>query len=332
MPDLRETVLRATLEAERLHRGMKSEEQLTPKSGAVDVFGAIVRLGIELLFKPLDGLLGAYVPVGNASGILVTTERQLAIQRFTAAHELGHAYLKHDARLDNDQILRRSPFGNPHYDLREVAADTFASMFLMPEWLVNFHAAHQEWDWRNLSDPVVVYQLSLRLGVSYDALCRTLRRYDLLDPHTFRSLSSIPPKRIKQRILGDHPAESWYANVWLLTERDEGSVIHGEPADIFVVRLREMSGAGYLWNLDQVRDAGFAIVADERRIPSDVVGGAVERILTARADDPCSGLIQAEQRRPWNPKDSVSRFSFSYDFRGKERGLPRFVREVQLAA
>jgi len=334
MPDLRETILGATLEAERLHKELKSQTQLDRLSGNVDVFGAIVHLGIGLLFKHLDGLLGAYVPVKDTSGILVTTERQLSVQRFTAAHELGHAYLKHEASLDDEQILKRSPFGNVHYDLREVAADTFASMFLMPEWLINFHAEHQGWDWRNLSDPISVYQLSLRVGVSYDTLCRTLRRYNLLDQPTFSALTAVPRKQIKQKILENHPTKNWYPNVWVLTERDEGSIIHGEPTDIFVVRLKEMSGAGYLWNLDQVQAAGFAIVADERRLPAaqDVIGGDVERVLTAQAEQPCNGLISAEQARPWDPADTVAKFTFAYDFRGKERGLPRVAREVQLAA
>jgi Zn-dependent peptidase ImmA (M78 family) len=334
MVDLRDTILGATLEAERLHKQLKTQDHLNRLSGDIDVFGAIVHLGIQLLFKRLDGLLGAYVPVKTASGILVTTERQLAVQRFTAAHELGHAYLNHEASLDDEQILKRSPFTSAAYDLREVAADTFASMFLMPDWLINFHAEHQGWDWRSLTDPICVYQMALRLGVSYDALCRTLLRYNLLDRATFRALIDIPRKQIKQKILENHPAENWYPNVWLLTERDEGAIIHGEPTDIFVVRLKENSGAGYLWNLDQVRAAGFAIVADERRLSpmQDEIGGAVERVLTAQAALPCNGVISAEQTRPWSPADALARFTFSYDFRGKERGLPRVAREVQLAA
>lgn len=334
MVDMRDTILGATLEAERLHKQLKTQERLVQLSGNIDVFGAIVHLGIKLLFKPLDGLLGAYVPAQNRSGILVTTQRALAVQRFTAAHELGHAYLQHDARIDDKRILKRSPFANVKYDLREVAADTFASMFLMPEWLINFHAERQGWDWNSVSDPVTVYQLSLRVGVSYDALCRTLLRYNFLSQQDFSRLADIPRKQIKQRLLENHPVKNWYPNVWLLTEHDEGSIIYGEPTDIFVVRLKEMSGAGYLWNLDQVQAAGFAIVADERRLPAteDEIGGTVDRILTAQAELPCNGTISAEQTRPWNPSDSLARFSFAYDFRGKERGLPRAAREVAFAA
>jgi Zn-dependent peptidase ImmA (M78 family) len=334
MSDIREIILGATLEAERLHKELDSAEHLRRSPGSVDVFGAIEHLGLGLLFRPLDGLLGAYVPVENDSGILVTTERPLAIQRFTAAHELGHAYLKHELMLDDDQILKRSPFARPMYDHREIAADTFAAMFLMPDWLINLHAERQGWDWQSLSDPICVYQLALRMGVSYEAICRTLRKYNLLDNRAFASLNAIPPKEIKQKILPENPGKSWHPNVWLLTERDQGSIINGEPSDIFVVRLKEMSGAGYLWNLDQVQTEGFAIVRDERRLsPSDdLIGGAVERVLTVQAEAPRNGVIFAEQARPWEPTNPLATFSFSYDFRGKEHGWARVTREVQLAA
>jgi hypothetical protein len=207
-------------------------------------------------------------------------------------------------------------------------------MFLMPEWLITLHAERQQWNSRALADPICVYQLALRMGVSYEAICRTLLGHKYLDTRGFAALHAIQPREIKQKILKEKPGKSWHPNVWLLTERGEGSIINGEPSDIFVVRLKEMSGAGYLWNLDQVQAEGFAIVADETKLPGpdDLIGGAVERVLTAQAEVPRSGTISAEQTRPWAPSDPLSTFSFSYDFRGKEHGLARVTRGVQLAA
>jgi len=63
----------------------------------------------------------------------VTTQRQLPVQRFTAAHELGHAALGHETSLDIDEILARSPFVEAEsYDLREIQANAFASQLLTP--------------------------------------------------------------------------------------------------------------------------------------------------------------------------------------------------------
>jgi Zn-dependent peptidase ImmA (M78 family)/predicted secreted protein len=333
MANSRDTILEATLEAERLHKALKTKSRLEELSGQIDVFGSIVDQDVALIFKPLDGLLGAYLR-SPSPGIIITTERTLAIQRFTAAHELGHSYLKHIASLDDDSILHRSPFVDADYDLRELAADTFAATFLMPEWVVNFHAERQKWNWQDLSYPVPAYQLSLRLGVSYEACIRVLRRNGLIDQSVLSRLLAIQPKSIKQRILADHQIPNWYPNVWVLTEKDAGARISGEPNDVFVVKLKENSGAGYLWNLDQVRQAGFLIVGDERK-PMDEgleIGGAVDRVLTARSMEPCVGQIAAVESRPWSPSEQTMQFSFSYDLRGKEHGLPRAVSELYAAA
>ncbi len=142
MPDKRDTILEATLEAERLHKQLGTKSRLQEASGAIDVFGAVVQCDVALLFKRLDGLLGAFMRKPSP-GIIVTTERPLAIQRFTAAHELGHSYLKHSASLDDESILHRSPYADAAYDHMELAADTFAASFLMPEWAINFHAERQ---------------------------------------------------------------------------------------------------------------------------------------------------------------------------------------------
>ena len=66
---------------------------------------------LPLLLRPLKGLLGAYLP-HPIPGVLVTTERPLSIQRFTAAHEVGHFRLEHLPSLDDESILRRMAMPN----------------------------------------------------------------------------------------------------------------------------------------------------------------------------------------------------------------------------
>lgn len=97
MNAIREAVLLGSLEAAQLH----ADAGLDSTSGAVsiDVYEFIASRDIELVFHKLGGLLGAYLEI-QRPGILVTTERPLAIQRFTAAHELGHAVLKHKIGVD----------------------------------------------------------------------------------------------------------------------------------------------------------------------------------------------------------------------------------------
>lgn len=328
MPNRRDSVLEGTLEAARLQRDFKIQDQIALHGGRIDVFAAIIDKGAQLVFKKLDGLLGAYIPVPSP-GILVTTERPLAIQRFTAAHELGHFYMNHRSSLDDEEILQRLSFLRSSFDSNEVAANAFASEFLLPEWLVEYHAHRQEWSLNNLHDPANIYQLSLRVGVSYEATCWILQKHKLLTKTVAQKLLDTERKAIKQQLLGGHSLPNWFPNVWLLTERDQGSAIYGEPSDVFVVRLKEHTGSGYLWNLDQVSAAGFTVVSDERQ-PSEKegeIGGAVERILMARSDEPAIGNIDFVESRPWDHSDVFGRFSFAYDFRGKEHGMPRAARE-----
>ncbi len=101
MHNRRDAVLEGTLEAARLQRHFRLEKTITQHDGRIDVFTAIIDKGAQLVFRKLEGLLGAYIPVPNP-GILVTTERTLAIQRFTAAHELGHVMGQPDEYTDTD--------------------------------------------------------------------------------------------------------------------------------------------------------------------------------------------------------------------------------------
>ena len=327
----RDSVLEGVLEATRLHAQLGSPKRLHT-DGNVDVFGVIVRMKLGLVFRPLKGLLGAYLP-GDNPGILVTTERPLSIQRFTGAHELGHFFMKHQGSLDDNSVIERSPFAKG-YEPVEVAANSFAAAFLMPRWLLEHHAEKQHWTRSNFAETHTIYQLSLRVGTSYQATCWGLQQQGVLNIRDAKLLADIEVKGLKKQLLGERTLQSWHGNVWVLTEKDQGTLICGEPHDVFIVRLKEQSGAGYLWDLDQVRAAGFNIVSDERVIPHHEkdVGGAVERVLTAKSEVPTMGNFEFLQRRPWDQSDVIGNFSLGYDLRGKEQGKPRAARENLPAA
>lgn len=128
--------------AARLLSQSETRVKMQTLGGSVDVFDAAVSLNLPLLMRPLKGLLGAYIP-DPIPGVLVTTERQLSIQRFTAAHELGHFRMQHRPSFDDESILRRmtmTPVAKAtDPDFQEVEADAFAVAFLMPKWLIEWH-------------------------------------------------------------------------------------------------------------------------------------------------------------------------------------------------
>src|SRR5260370_21304922 len=170
----RYAILNAVVAADRLHREFDTKARAERGEGRSDVFGSVVKRDIPVMFRPLKGLLGAYIDNPD-QGVLVTTQRPLPVQRFTAAHELGHAALGHEASLDEEDILTRALFvTEASYDPREIQANAFSTELLTPRWLLVQHMKRQGWTRENLTDPVVVYQLALRMGSSYSATCYAL--------------------------------------------------------------------------------------------------------------------------------------------------------------
>lgn len=319
----------------RLHRDYALQEQAASGGGRIDVFRVILQLGVPLLFRPLSGLLGAFLP-RPTPGILVTTQRNLSIQRFTAAHELGHYVLEHAASLDDESILKRSPYNRPTYSQVEIAADVFAAEFLIPKWLLLTHLSRQNWSHSEVAQPAIVYQLSLRLGTSYSATCRALLRHGITDNSTYSVQAAQMPKAIKKSILGQAPPENWRSDVWLLGPNDEGAIIEGRPGDIFIVRLRENVGSGYLWNFDSLVSQPFSVIRDERVMSSQTgsIGGEVERVVAAQSQREAQqeGHLQFQESRPWQASsEPLNRFSFSYAL-FVENGIPRAARTSLAAA
>jgi Zn-dependent peptidase ImmA (M78 family)/predicted secreted protein len=336
MVDSRAAILNGTKAAHTLHRDLGIREPLELSGGGrVDVFGTIGKLGATLMFQKLDKLLGAYIPA-EEPGVLITTQRTLPVQRFTGAHELGHLYMRHQLSLDDEDILRRAPFSvSSHAEHYEREADAFASIFLSPAWLLALIVQRQKWPADALADPQTAYQLSLRLGTSYSATCYALERHKAITRAQRERLLSFEPKAIKRGLLSGYEPPDWRADVWLLTDRDEGTFIEGGRNDLFVVRLRENSGAGYLWNFEDLSAAGFALVADDQEVDDpECIGGVLTRKVTARSSQRVRGNLTLQESRPWLPHKPLHELHLEYDLRGPEQpGMwePELKRVLQAA-
>jgi Zn-dependent peptidase ImmA (M78 family) len=328
----RDAILEGAQAALRLHEQLGTRQAVESATGCVDVFGALLDSEVVLLFRPLEGLLGFCIKGPETPGVVVSTQRPLHIQRFTGAHELGHVALGHTLSLDGDEILQR---GGSLLDEREVAANSFAPSFLLPRWLLQLHARRQGWNRASMEDPHAVYQLALRLGASYHATCVALDRHGIIDANAREKLIAKPRRELKIDLLRDVTVENLYADVWVLTERDEGLTLEGQPDDLFVLRLGESGSAGYVWNTAELAESGFAILRDKREIPplDAGVGRKVKRALTLRRSEPASGRLALEQKRPWAKAEPAAAFlHVAYDLFGKEVGLARAARRQLMAA
>jgi Zn-dependent peptidase ImmA (M78 family) len=299
----RADILNAVVAADRLHREFDTEARAEKGEGRIDVFGMLVKRDIPVLFRPLKKLLGAFVDDPDR-GVIVTTRPPLRSQRFTAAHELGHAELGHETSFDGEEILTRALFvSETDFDPQEVQANAFATELLTPPWLIVHHMTQQGWERNDLTDPVIVYQLALRMGSSYSATCHALAEGEGIDRVTRDRLLRIKPKAIKQALAKPYEPESWHGDVWLITERDNGMVIDGSRSDLVVLKFREHASSGYIWQFGDLADAGLGIVEDGRagKAGKQHIGGVVFRTVIAEPQDEsgATGRVHLREVRPW---------------------------------
>lgn len=324
----RDAILYGASRAAELHRDLGLRDRLLGGDRPIDVFEALHLSGLVMLFRKLNGLLGAYVPKATASGVLITTERSLHIQRLTAAHELGHHVLGHNAlSLDSESDIGFVARGErAGHDPQEIEADAFAAEFMLPAWLIVSHARKHQWGKQDLARPEIAYQLSLRLGASYAATCWALATNDILARPLVDVLLRASPKSSKQKVVPDVTPADWRADVWELSEFDKGSQILGNPNDLLVLALQEHVAGGYAWDSSGLSTAGLNVQKDERRtIDQDDIGGPVTRRLIAQGA--AVGRVRLEERRRWDT-DAVSLNSFELDLAltgAQKEGLPRFL-------
>lgn len=299
----RDDILNAVYEAERLHKDFDTKARGEAGEGRIDVFGMLVSRDIPVMFRPLKNLLGAFIDDPD-KGVIVTSQRPLPVQRFTAAHELGHQALGHEASFDGEDILTRALFVTEEsYDPREIQANAFASQLLTPSWLIVQHMKRQGWTRESLTDPVVVYQLALRMGSSYSATCYALAESKGIDQETRERLLKVKPRTIKQSLVKPYEPETWYGDVWLVTERDNGMVLEGSRSDFVVLKFQEHAGSGYVWQFGELADVGLAIREDGRASKSSKqhIGGVVFRTVIAESQDEggATGHVHLREVRPW---------------------------------
>lgn len=309
---LRDDLLNAAKAARAVIENSTAEERVLQDGYTrIDPIALAEKAGVAVMFKPMDRLLGAFLREGD-TGILVNPERPIGMVHMTCAHELGHFHLGHQTRTDENIDY---PSTGPH---DEQAADQFAYSLLAPRWLIKHVMDDKKWGSRDLVDPQTIYQLSLRLGISYTATVWTLRRLKLLGPVIAGRLAKVEPKALKVSALPaghDLPSRT---DVWLLDPQDRDSVIEARPDDRFVLRLPSHVSAGYVWTAEEASSAGFSIqpvLVDARTQPKPVKPLKVgEPGMTTYLVDPKPDAVDGDdvmalrlqEKQPWKPRSAAN--------------------------
>ncbi|CAI3805412.1 ImmA/IrrE family metallo-endopeptidase [Rheinheimera sp. MM224] len=323
--DYREATLRGTRGASEAlaHFGLK--EKIRNGLQQIDIFECLKQLDIVTVCRPLDGLLGAYTTHNNTCGVLISTNRRLPIQRFTAAHELGHFWLKHGTSVDSEELITAVRNGdNP--PLQEVEAEAFASEFILPKTLVGYTIRRQNYSKHDLKNPEVIYQLSLRLGVSYSATRVALQNFKFISQQESQHAAQVQPKQIKQALLKGLGLNASHPDVFHLTESDNDGYILSSEEDTIILDLPEHSTSGFAWSDVSQLENIDKIVDIHTTSDGHSIGGVSRRKMVLKGTAVTE--LHTHEKRPWEVgKAPLNQFDVTIDFRGKESGLPRAYKQ-----
>ena len=330
-------IMRGMRAAMRLHRDLATPDRIG-NSLRVDVFDVISRSGAMLMFQPLEKLLGAYMQEDGERGIIITTQRPVGVQRFTAGHELGHMVMGHKPHADDENILRRVPLAGESYNrvpVQEREADAFASHFVLPRFLIAKHHHSRGLSPRDYENPQCAYQASLRFGASYSATLYAFEREKLISRSLRKELADVPPRSLKADLVDGHKVDGWAnRDVWRLTERDEGVVIEANRKDLFLLKLDEHKSAGYLWTYDELEKAGFVVLKDESNaLHPHNLGGQNRRFILGDPSSLPEGCYTLREEKSWDRSDQAKSLSFTYtNTKSREAGLYEPQRDRLLRA
>lgn len=298
----------------------------------VDPVAIAEQAGVAVMARPLDKLLGAFIRE-DGPGIILNTRRPRGMFHMTCAHELGHFYLGHLSTADEhlDYRSNAAPF--------EQEADQFAYSLMAPAWLITQVLNLQGWGRRAVQDPDVLYQLSLRLGLSYTATVWSLVRTKFLNANLAKSLAALTPAELKRRMVLDGTVFKENQDVWRLRPPDRDCVLEPRATDTVVMDLPSHAAAGYLWSLQEASDLGYALEpvtidgTKESLNAEDVVVGSASSLqyqLKLEASSGSEGasapvVLAFRESQPWNT--SIDDAADSFSLRTKVQTTPSGLSE-----
>lgn len=325
----RTSLLNAGLRAAQILKELKIRERIESGYSRVDPVKIAYENHVTVFFRPLEKLLGAFID-DEQPGILVNVDRPRGLVHMTCAHELGHYFLGHQTTADTEIDYGAKA------NMVERQADQFAYSLMAPKWLIVKLAKVKGWSSTSFHNPGIVYQLSLRLGISFTAAVWTLRSHNFLNESVANKMAKIPLQNIKQSILGTVEVENRKRDVWLLDKADQEFILEPSPADGVVVALPNHAAAGYLWSIDEATAAGFHIEpqlldhengsienADDLIVGS--IGYTQYRLFTEDVGHPQKGgqqRVSLSEIQPWLDRSSaIDHYQIKAEFESMGEGL-----------
>jgi hypothetical protein len=285
----------------------------------VDVFRLIEDARVWLLFQPLDRLYGFFDRTEDAAGIVLHSGHPLSLQRFTAAHELGHYVLGHERTADaHDDIVGVAT------SREEIEAQAFAAEFLMPVPLVNRALQRLGIDPLRSLHASGAYQLSLEMGSSYRATISRLEQLNMLSHLKAAELRKMRPLDSKIEVVGKDTSGLQRHDTWTLDERNRHRRPEPRVGDEVHVRLGELPSNGYRWIAggDAFRDCLEQVTDELEPIAPGTPKFGAQRVrhLGWRCAAPAVGTLTLALRRPWDEQAMIEQINFFLRVCGSRTG------------
>lgn len=331
----RDIVLRATQRAAEVIDETGAMERIEHDGYTrIDPFQIASDSGVLVMLRPMEKLLGAFLG-DETPGILVNADRPAGLIHMTCAHELGHFFMGHGSSAD-EKIYYGS-----NGALIEQEADQFGYNLLVPRKLIVKIMQRKQWKKKDLFRPGILYQLALRMGVSYEAAAWSLNRHNVMSVDEVRQMLRTTPVTIKKSLLGERLLDA-RKEVWLLDSDDRTSILEPRPDDQLVVRLPSHASSGYLWAADsaeELKAEGFQL--EPLTVPSVpsadnslTFGGpsTMDYLLSGgRADDVAPVGVHLFERAPWDASSlAINTYKSHAQFEILKNGLTSQARKQLL--
>ena len=286
---------------EEIHHELGTYEK-SIAAGRVEILDAIVKFGVTVIVRPLESVIGTLLKHGRTAGLMLSIFESENSIRLATAMVMSRLILDTEQdKSDVDKLWYPLSVDRPRSDQNE---ETYKSAinFLLPSFLLADIQNKQRWSNRDLENPKNIYQASLRLGASYEYTVFAYRSSAALSDSASEKLLNANLRDIKRELLEGYDEFDSIddTEVWCLSKRDQGSLIHAKPNDLFVMNLKQSCSAGYLWNFDALEEAGFVLLKDWTEVShTRVVGRPSRRRLIAMPAQRASGDYVLEQSCPW---------------------------------
>ena len=299
----------------------------------IDIFGIVRAAGIVLAFRPMSGKVSAtLVREGKAAGIVVNSNHPLSRQRYSVAHELGHYEFGHKSTIDCGDALDR----RDNLDDQEKLAESFAAWFLMPYPLVL--GTVRRMGLKTVSRAEDVYQISLRLGASFEATALQLRNQQLLSAAAQRTLAKLAPATLKRSVYGVDAPSDLRSDLWHMGMPDNGKTYITRPGDRIVLDVPEVPTSGRLWTNETHDDLAISLRGETYDVVesdllteavSDTAGSSiVKRFTFDLVNGPtqqAAATIELLNKTPWRDDASAERFSLQIQIESQRTGFDQSI-------